>query len=139
MKKRGQTGVEYMIIVGFVTFAITVVMATSFLYADKIKDGIKLNRAENFAAQVVNSAESVFFAGEPSKMTVRYYLPEDVREIKVTEINNETYLHLVVGTSSGQVDVIYKSSVPLQVNISPGEGIRKLTLEASEEYLTVSS
>ena len=139
MKKRGQVGVEYMIIVGFVTFAITIVMATSFLYADKIKDGIKLNRAENFAAQVVNSAESVFFAGEPSKMTVRYYLPEGVREIKISEINNDTYLHLVVQTSSGQVDIVYRSSVPLSADISVGEGIKKLTLEASDDVLSISS
>jgi len=34
---------------------------------------------ESFGEQLINSAESVYFAGEPSKTVVSLYLPEGVR------------------------------------------------------------
>ena len=84
MKKRAQIGVEYMIIVGFVTFAIMSVLVLAIFYSGQIKDSIKLNEVENFVAQLISSAESVFFAGEPSKTTVRLYLPEGVESLEIT-------------------------------------------------------
>jgi uncharacterized protein (UPF0333 family) len=134
MKKRGQIGVEYMIIIGFVTFAITVILIFAYFYSDQVKDKIRMNQIENFGLQVVNSAESVFYSGEPSKSTVRYYLPDGVTGINITE----NYLVIEVSTSTGVNRIAYESRVPLNGTIEPGEGIRVLVLEATEDYLQIS-
>lgn len=132
--KKAQAGVEYMIIVGFITFAIISIFSLAIFYSGQIKDRIKLNQVENFAIQFVNSAESVFFAGEPSKTTIRLYLPEGVKNLELTS----DHLIITVAVSSGENKRAYKSRVPIQGNISPGEGIKKLSLEAKEEYVLVS-
>jgi len=130
----GQAGIEYMIIVGFVTFAVLSILVLAMAYSGQIRDRVKINQVESFATQLLNSAESVFFAGEPSKTTVSLYLPEDVTEINITS----NYLVITLITSSGVNKRAFESRVPIEGTISAGEGIKKLTLEARETYLWVS-
>lgn len=125
-----------MIIVGFVTFAIMLVLALAFFYSDQIKDMIRLNQVDNFAIQLVNSAESTFFSGEPSKTTVRLYLPEGVKDIVVDSVENS--IVITVRTSSGDNVVEYKSRVPIQGTISITQGTKKLSLTATSSYLDIS-
>lgn len=133
-KKRGQSGVEYILVVGFITFAIVSILALSVYYSGQIKDRINLNQIENFATQLTNSAESVFFSGEPSKTTIKLYLSEGVENI---DINSDS-LVFKVRTSSGINIREFKSKVPLQGNISVSEGMKEITLEAKETYVLIS-
>jgi len=135
-KKRGQIGIEYMIIVGFVTFAVISILTMAVFYSDQIKDKIKTNQAENFAIQLINSAESVFFAGEPSKVTVNLYLPEGIDSVQIDSTSN--YVIITQQVSSGENKNAYKSRVPIQGTISATQGIRRLTLEAFDDYLLIS-
>ena len=132
--KKAQVGIEYMIIVGFVTFAIMSVLVLAMSYSGQVKDKIKLNQVESFAEQLLNSAESVFFAGEPSKTTISLYLPDGVEEINITS----NYLIISINLSSGQNRRVFESKVPIQGTVSTGEGIKKLTLEATDNYLLIS-
>jgi len=129
-----QAGMEYMIILAFVTLAIISVLILASVYSGQIKDRIKLNQVENFATQLIHSSESVFFAGEPSKATVRLYLPEGVESVEITT----DLIIITVGVSSGENKRGYDSRVPLNGTISSGEGIKKLTLEAKDDYVLIS-
>lgn len=132
--KKAQVGIEYMIIVGFVTFAIMSVLVLAMSYSGQVKDKIKLNQVESFAEQLLNSAESVFFAGEPSKTTINLYLPDGVKEINITS----DYLIISVNLSSGENRRVFESKVPIRGTISTGEGIKKLTLTATDNDLFIS-
>ena len=123
MKKEGQVGIEYMIIVGFITFAVISILAFALFFSDDIKDRLKLNQVESFAINLINSAESVFFAGEPSKTTVKLYLPEGVEEIIITS----DALIITTRISGGINKRAFDSKVPLNGTILPGKGIRKLS------------
>ena len=133
MKKKAQTGIEYMIIVGFVTLAIMSILVLAIFYSGQVRDSIKLNHVENFAVQLINSAESVFFAGEPSKTTVRLYLPEGVKNIDI----NSDYISIDVAVSSGLNRRVFNSRVALQGNVSSAEGMKKITLDAKENYVLI--
>lgn len=134
MKKKGQVGIEYMIIVGFVSFAVIAILLLAFFYSGQIKDSIKLNQAENFAEQLIGSAESVFFAGEPSKTTISLYLPENVDSIVITN----DYVTITMRLSTGQNIRSYDTRVPLQGSITTSEGIKKLTLTATETNVVIN-
>ena len=134
MKRSGQVGVEYMIIIGFVTIAIMSILVLAYFYSNEIKDRIRLNQVENFAAQLVSSAESDFFQGEPSKTTVRLYLPEGIEAVTLDQYN----LIITTRTSSGQNIRAFSSDVILNGTISSGEGIKKLALEAKPTYVQIS-
>ncbi len=139
MTAKAQVGIEYMMVVGFVTLAIVSVLTLAYFYSDQIKDSIRLNQVESFATQVLNSAESVFFAGEPSKTTVKLYLPEGVNEITVsTDINNPGLLIKTRTRVGGENIRFYESNVPLSGSISSTEGIKKIAVVAEETQVSIN-
>lgn len=135
--KRGskaQAGVEYLIIIGFVTLAISIIIGMAYFYTGSIKDRIKLNQVESFANQIINSAESVFFSGEPSEATINLYLPEGVKTIEI----NTNYIIITTETSSGENKRAFASKVQLTGTISSGEGIRKIHIKAESDRVSIS-
>jgi hypothetical protein len=131
--ERAQAGIEYMIIIAFVTFAIMSVLGLAVFYSGQVRDDIKLNQIENFAIQLINSAESVFFAGEPSKTTVRLSLPSGVSSVNVTDEG----LFFVVYVSGGQTKRLFESRVPLAGSFNINEGLKRITLTANETHVII--
>lgn len=134
VKKRAQAGVEYMIIIGFVTMAILAILLLANTYSGLIKDRIKLNQLETFSIQLVNHAESVFFAGEPSITTISLYLPAGVQDITV----NSDAIITTTSTTTGNNIRSFSSRVPLQGTINAGEGIHTITIEAKSDHVLLT-
>src|SRR3989344_2959010 len=132
---KAQAGVEYMIIISFVTFAIMAILLLAYFYSGLIHDRIKINQVESFGIQLVNQAESVFFSGEPSIATIRLYLPDGVQSINV----NSDSLVIISSTSTGENVRSFTSRVPLQGNISASEGTKTITLRAEEDYVSMNN
>jgi len=131
--EKAQASIEYMIIIAFVTFAIMSVLGLAIFYSGQVKDDIKLNQIENFAIQLINSAESVFFAGEPSKTTVRLSLPSGVSSVNISDEG----LFFVVDVSGGQIKRLFESKVPLVGSFDINEGSKSITLTANETHVII--
>mgnify|MGYP001561751496 CR=1 FL=1 len=133
--RKSQIGVEYLIVVGFVTFAIMSVVVLAFFYSGQIKDRIKLSQVEGFANQLIVFSEDIFFSGEPSKTTIKIYIPEGVQSIAV----NPDSIVVTTSVSGGTNIRVFESKVPLQGSIiNIGEGLRKISLVARENYVEIS-
>ncbi|MBS3083454.1 hypothetical protein J4423_01475 [Candidatus Pacearchaeota archaeon] len=135
---KGQISLEYIIVVGFVTFAVIVLLGISLFYTHTVQDKIKVNQLSTFAEKIVSSAESVYYAGEPSKITVTAYLPSGVQNFNIT-FNS---LNFAFVTSSGTSTIAFESKVPLLDSNSPllslNEGTRRLTITAGEDNVNVA-
>ena len=134
MEKRGQVSVEYLIIVGFVTFLIIGILGIALVYSTSIEDRIKNIQMNNFANKVISTSESVFYAGEPSKLTLEVYLPEDIKNVTIQENN----LFIVVGTSTGTNILSFGSNVPISGDLSYSTGLKKIELVASSGEVVIS-
>lgn len=134
-KNKAQIGVEYLIIVGMVTFVVTSILLLAFFYSNSSKDVMKLNQANSFAAKVIAACESTFYSGEPSKTTIEVYLPEGIKSIEILEDN----LVLTVSTNSGISKSAFKSKVPITGNISNFPGIKKIKIEANSNSIAISN
>ncbi len=132
--KKSQIGIEYLIIVGFVTFAIISILTLAYIYSNQIKDKIKLNQVESFVLQLISSSESVFFAGEPSKTTIKLYLPEGVESITINTDN----IIVTTRVNSGNNVRVFDSKVPLSGSVSATEGTKILSLEAKADSVLIS-
>ena len=128
--KRSQAGIEYMIVVGFITFAVLSILSLSYFYSEAAKTKIRMNQIESFINQLINSAESVFFAGEPSRVSVSLYLPDGVKKITIDTSEIIVY--------TGKDVRSFRSRVPLQGNISFVEGVKSLSIEAKPDYVLIS-
>ena len=135
IKKKAQAGVEYMIIIGFVTFAVMTILVIATVYSGLIKDKIRANQIESFSIQLVNHAESVFFSGEPSLATIRLYLPVGVEDITI----NTNDIVVTFSSSSGQNIRAFTSRVSLQGTIVANEGLRTIRIEAKSDHVLISN
>ncbi len=85
MRNRGQISLEYLIVVGFVVFIVILLLGLAVFYTSTARDSMSFNQLNNFANKLLNSAETVYFAGEPSKLTITAYLPEGVSSFEILE------------------------------------------------------
>ncbi len=136
MMDRGQISLEYLIVVSFVVFAVIVILGVSLFYTSSAQDQIKLNQLYAFSSKVISSAESVYYAGEPSKITITAYLPNGVQNIQV--ISDSLVFTFV--TSSGISVNVFESNVPLDdaTTISINEGAKRIVIRAGADRVYVS-
>jgi hypothetical protein len=133
--KRSQISMEYIVILGFVMFALVGVLGLAFFYSGTIKDSIRLNQVSNFANKITSTSESVFYYGNPSKATISVYLPDGVENIEIS--GND--LIISTQTSSGLEKRAFSSNVPLELgSISLSFGIKKLEIKAEADKVTIN-
>jgi len=140
MAKRvnAQTSIEYLLMVGFITFIIIGILGVAFYYSSSIKDRIKIIQMNNFANKLISTSESVFYAGEPSKATVTAYLPESVKSISIEEGN---LLVISLQTSSGTSTNGFLSNVPISegdTGLTVSSGLKKIEVKAEANNIIIN-
>ncbi len=134
-ERKGQISIEYLMIVGFVTFVVIGILGIAFFYSGAIKDKIKETQINNYANKIISTSESVFFAGEPSKATISAYLPDNVRQIEIS--GNELTINF--SSSSGTNIVEFTSEVqlsggPLNIN----QGLKRIEIVAESNQVVIN-
>lgn len=132
-KKRGQSGIEYLIIVGFITFAITTILISAYFYIGLSRDKIRDNQLEVFSQKIIKSAESVYYSGEPSQTTIIVYIPKNVENIEITGHN----LIVEAATSTGNIKRVFTSNVPMNGTIN-GVGSKKIVIKAEQDFVEIN-
>ncbi len=137
MRYRGQISFEYLIVVSFVVFIVLIILSVALYYITSSRDQIKINQLVTFSNKVISSAESVYYAGEPSKVTITAYLPEGVQSIQILE--NSLLFDLL--TSTGTTVIAFPSNVPLDpvLDITFNEGLKRLTISADSNVVHIVS
>lgn len=132
---KAQISIEYMSIVGLTTLIVIFLLWVSLYYSNEVEDTIKLNQLDSIGKEIVDNAESVYYFGQPSKVTLKVLIPKGITQINVTP--NE--LLFKVRTKSGITDMFYRSNVELQGNISSSYGYHDIIIEAREGYVWINS
>ena len=131
---KAQVSIEYMIVLGFVTFAVMSTLLIASYYSGFVQDKIKLNQVELMASKIINSAESVFYSGAPSQATVIVYIPQGVESI---ELSNKDII-ITTETSSGIVKQAFSSNVVLEGSIPTNWGTKNIVLKAETNKVTIN-
>ena len=123
---KGQISMEYLIIVAFVIFLILGLLGFFYFYSTSVQDTLRINQMSTFANKLLSTAESVFYAGEPSKSTITAYLPKGVTNIQILEQR----LVFTYSTASGESKTSFTSPVPISGEISFSEGVQVIQVVA---------
>ena len=135
--KRGlksQISFEYLIIMGFITFVIIGILGIALFYSGGIKDRIKVTQMTDCANKIISTAESVFYAGAPSRATISCYLPEGIRAVDIYS----DAISFKLQTSTGDSVTEFPSNVQLYGNIMATPGLKKIMLTAEEDEVKIS-
>ena len=135
MHKKSQVSMEYVIIVAFVV-AITVPMIVIYMtHSNETNDDIKSNQAEQIIKKIVDSAESVYYLGEPSKTTMKAYFPRNIFDILIG--NKE--LTFRMKNRNGISDITIMAAVDINGTLPTTSGIHYITIESKGDYVWIES
>ena len=115
-------------------FLVISIVGFAFFYTSGTEDSIKLNQVRNFANKIISNAESVFFAGEPSKVSVTSYLPSGVQSVDIIENS----LVFNISTNSGLTRIAYSSDVPISGTLSINEGVKVIEIIAVTNGVSIN-
>jgi hypothetical protein len=133
-KSRGQISLEYMAVVSITTAIAIALLALSNYYSKETEITLNTNQIDLVGKEIVDTAESIYYYGEPSKTTIKVYIPDGINSIDV----GPDELSFKVRTKAGETEMFYPSSVTLQGNISTSYGFHYISIEAKEGYVWIN-
>ena len=132
--KKSQASVEYIVLVGFITIVLIGILGIALFYSGSARDRIKIYQVSNFANKILSSAETVFYAGEPSKSTISVYLPNEVTDIQILENS----ILIEIQTNSGRNKMSFTSKVPLSGTLTSRGGMKKIEIISRENSAEIN-
>ncbi len=148
MKKRGQAATEYIMIAGFVFFAIMVSVSVLYKEGSQSFDEIVVSQLRSICLKITDLAESTYYMGPPARQTVSVNFPSGVRNLTIerndpasTGCTRCTELRFYLGSGEKQVPVICSTPVDIRADInelyySPGE--KSFVLESYDTYVQLN-
>ncbi|HSU72795.1 MAG TPA: hypothetical protein VLJ21_03020 [Candidatus Binatia bacterium] len=134
MEKRGQVAIEYITILGFVLVT-TLVMTYLFTqHTGTLNDAVIEHQVERIAEKIVDTAEAMYFLGEPSRTNIKLYFPLGILNASA----NGQEIVFLVETSHGHDEVVKYSQVNITGTIPTSPGIHYLQVEAQGNRVVLS-
>lgn len=131
--RKSQVAMEYVMIVGFATLIAIPLFIIFNFYTTQTREEVVLSQAENIARKIVDSAESIYYMGEPSKTTIRIYMPAGINNITI----QDGYVILRAETGGSETDVVKSSEINITGTVNSGPGIKNIRVEARGGYVWV--
>jgi len=132
--KNAQVSMEYIMLAGFTFLIILPLIVIGFLYSSESEDQIITSQLNQITKKLVDSAEEVYYYGEPAKTIVDIYMPKNIESAAIT---GNTIL-FKVRTINGVTDVAYSSPVLINGTLPISQGIKHIKIEAKGNYVWIS-
>jgi len=133
-KKEAQVSVEYMFLIGFVTVITIPLIIISQSFIQESGEDITSTQIQQVAKKIVDSAESVYYLGEPSQTTLRVNIPNNIILANIS--NYEVVFKMK--TKAGNVDLVQSSSVNITGSLPVNKGTYRILLKAKSDHVEVS-
>ncbi len=131
---KAQVAMEYIIIVGFVVVITIPLVLLFYDYSGSSNMQINTNQINGVGKKIMDSAESVYYLGVPSKITLKANFPQSVSSVDIA--NNE--LVFKMSTPTGIVDIVLSSSVPIHGSLSNFAGVHIMQIEARSDGVWIT-
>ena len=125
---------EYLVIVGFVAVIVIPMIILFYSYADRTEDEIISNQIQKISLKISDSAEAMYYLGEPSRTRLRAYFPKNIDSISIG--NNEVLF--VVKTKEGLDHVVVYTPVPVEGSIDTHEGYHNINIRSRGSYVEIT-
>lgn len=134
-RKRSQISVEYMVIIGFVTLITIPLILIYHSFVQDSGDEITSTQVQQIAQKIADTAESVYYIGEPSQTTLNINMPD-----MVVGVNLSAGYEIVfkINTGSGTADIVQGSSVNITGSLPVNKSSYAITLMAKSDHVEVS-
>ena len=130
-----QVSVEYMMLIGFTTIITIPLIIIYQSFIQESNENISSTQINQVARNIVDSAESVYYLGEPSQTTLKVNMPANVA---LANLSSSQEIVFKIRTSLGMSDIVQKSAVNISGSLPIKEGAYTITIKAKSNYVEVS-
>ncbi len=133
MRKKSQVSMEYMMIVGF---SLLLIIPALLLFNEEkrdIKDSVTISQSDEIIRKLIDTSEKVHYLGEPSKITIKVFMPSNIKSISIT---NKSILFML-DIDNKDFPVYGYSTINISGNLSTGPGIRYISIESHGSYVDI--
>ena len=134
LNRNSQMSVEYMIIIGFVTVITIPLLIIYYTFTQDSKDDISSAQIDQIAKTISDSAESVYYFGEPSQTNLKINMPDNVVLSNLS--NNEIVFR--IKTRTGEADIVQSTLFNITGSLPVKKGAYTVTIKAKSNYVNVS-
>ena len=134
-RKKSQISVEYMVIIGFVTLITIPLILIYHSFVQDSSDEITATQVQQIAQKIADTAESVYYIGEPSQTTLNINMPDMVAAVNLSAGYEIVFK---IRTGSGTADIVQGSSVNITGSLPVNKSSYAITLTAKSDYVEVS-
>lgn len=133
-RRKGQVSMEYIVIVGFVAVLVIPMLLIFYTYADRTEDEIISNQVQKIGHTISDSAEAMYYLGEPSRTKIRAYFPKNINNITIG--NNE--LVFTVNVKEGLDQVVVYTPIPIQGTLDEHSGYHNIQIRSMGNYVEIT-
>ena len=126
MKRRGQSGLEYMIIVIIAMLLIAPVLSRGTTQLSDMKNEINIMHAKDTLNEINDAAESVFAQGEPAKITLNARFPDHINQTSV----GSKEIMIQINAYGGTTDIVKRFDFNVTGSLPIDEGYYDITIKA---------
>lgn len=109
-RKRGQFSVEYMMTIAIGLGILMLFLGVYFYQAKQTQEEADLAMVERMGNEIIQAAETIYYAGDFSQKTLRYDIPDILQNISV----QDREVVLKIRAKGADSDLVYYSNVPIE-------------------------
>lgn len=133
-RKHAQVAMEYLIIIGFVAIITLPLVIIFQTHSKETTAEIASGQVYQISKRIADGAETVYYLGEPSKLTIKTYFPEGINSVSIG--NNEIVFKIKTG--NGDDEVVVYTPINVTGNLSTSQGVHYICIESRGGYVWVS-
>jgi len=131
---KAQVAMEYLVIIGFVAVITLPLIIIFQTHSKETSEDISSSQVYQISKRIADGAETVYYLGEPSMLTIKAYFPAHINGIKIG--NKEIVFNISRGLKDDEL-VIY-TPINITGNLSTHEGVHYIRIESKGGYVWVS-
>ena len=120
---------EYLFIVSIATLIAIPLIVLFFKQMDSSEESLTSAQINKIAQTIVQSADEVYYLGEPTKKTVKYYMPNNVENISISGKG----ITFIMAYNANSFSLIKYSAANLTGNLTTGQGTHTIEILARNQ------
>lgn len=125
---------EYLLVMAFVFVLLIGILILAYQQSAAFTNDVSAAQVQKIGTELVDAANAVYYAGPPTKKTVRLYFPENIRNIT---INEQTILFTMQG-STGTYEYAIRAATNMTGTLRPFNGLHVISIEAQESVVNIT-
>lgn len=125
--RRGQIGVEYLILFSFILLTLIPVIAALYSYSAHSQERLALEQSHQTAKRIADAANIVYSIGHPSQIIRKVYIPSDIKSATISDME----IVFVVEGASGDVEVVETTLVAINGTLPTNQGTYRMNVSTT--------